>query len=231
MAAAGMNIVEAINELVETIGEFPMSGTTVPSALSPADTTSIYYRAEQFIDRENTRVQSQGWPENTILNRTFTAKSGSANDAKTIPLLDGTANTDPPLLRVRPAGKDKGRNLVSVVTTFSAFSSSAFPFLFDSDNEMFQFFNVSTSGTVSEGTVELDVVVKRDFANISPLLQDVIIAGAKMKFQRRLQGNPEVDQQLLQEYMMAEYALDRNSPILKQTFNVQPLVGNTGEQK
>ena len=43
MAAAGMNIVEAINELVETIGEFPMSGTTVPSALSPADTTSIYY--------------------------------------------------------------------------------------------------------------------------------------------------------------------------------------------
>ena len=35
MAGPGFTFVEAINEVVETIGEFPMSGITKPSALNP----------------------------------------------------------------------------------------------------------------------------------------------------------------------------------------------------
>ena len=49
----------------------------------------------------------------------------------------------------------------------------------------------------------------------------MIVAKSKMTFQRRLQGNPSVDQALQQEYIMANRAVGRNDPHLDQNFNIQ----------
>ena len=205
--ASGMTFVDAINELVETIGEFPMAGSTKPSAQSTPDTTSIYYQAERFLSRESQRFQSQGWPENTTLSKKFTA-----TDSKI-----GIANT---VLRVRAAGPDRHRNLVIR-------DDSGTQRLYDADRESFRFYEVDDYGHTSDGSVFLDVVDELDFEDLPPLLQDVVVAGSKMKFQRRMQGNSTIDQQLVQEYVLAEQLLDRNKPLFPQNFNVAPKVGQS----
>jgi len=209
--ASGMTFVDAINELVETIGEFPMAGTTKPSAQSTPDTTSIYFQAERFMDRESQRFQSQGWPENTSLAKKFTS-SGSKVDLP---------NT---VLRVRAAGPDHYRNLVIR-------DDAGTQRLYDSDRETFQFYEINSNGHTSEATIFLDVVDELDFEDLPPLLQDVIVAGAKMKFQRRMQGNSTIDQQLVQEYTLAEQYLDRNKPSFPQTFNYRPIVGGSSRSE
>lgn len=208
--ASGMTFVDAINELVETIGEFPMAGVTKPSAQAPADTTSIYYQAERFVTRESQRFQSLGWPENTTMSKQFTATDDKI----------ALSNTT---LRVRAAGPDRHRNLVIR-------DDGGTQRLYDADRKTFRFFDVDDYGHTSAGTVYLDVVDELDFDDLPPLLQDVIVAGAKMKFQRRLQGNPNVDQQLMQEYAMAEQLIDRNKPIFPQNFNIAPIVGGSEPQ-
>ena len=200
--ASGMTFVDAINELVETIGEFPMSGTTKPSAQSTPDTTSIYFQAERFMDRESRRYQSQGWPENTTLAKLFTSVSNKITIADTV-------------LRVRGAGPDHYRNLVIR-------DDGGVQRLYDSDRESFKFFDINQNGHTTEASIFLDVVDELTFEKLPPLLQDVIVAAAKMKFQRRFQTNATIDQQLIQEYMIAESMLDRNKPIFPQAFNIQP---------
>ena len=210
--ASGYTFVAALNEVVETVGEFPMAGSTKPSAQTPADTTSIYYRAEQFLDRESKRYQSQGWPENTSLAKQFTA-SDAANEIS-------VANT---ILRVRSAGPDKHRSLVIR-------DDSGTQKLYDADEETFKFFAVDQYGNTSPDSVFLDVTEELEFQDLPPLLQDVITASSKLKFQRRMQGNPQVDAQLLQEYQMAESLLDRNKPELDQPFNIRPVIGQVQNQ-
>lgn len=206
--ASGMTFVDAINELVETIGEFPMSGTTKPSAQSTPDTTSIYFQAERFMNRESQRYQSQGWPENTTLAKLFTSSASKIAIADSV-------------LRVRGAGPDHYRNLVIR-------DDAGTQRLYDADRESFKFYSINENGHTTEASIFLDVVDELDFEKLTPLLQDVIVAAAKMKFQRRFQTNASIDQQLVQEYMMAEQMLDRNKPLFPQTFNFQP--PGTGQQ-
>ena len=106
--ATSMTVLDAVNEIVETVGEFPMTGTA-PTGSG----TSIYDRAKQFLDRENKRIQSLGWPENTIMCK------GIVSDAT-----DGTIKSEDDVsptpnkqlgtnvLRVRAAGSDAHRTLV-----------------------------------------------------------------------------------------------------------------------
>jgi len=210
MAITGMSFVEAINELVETVNEFPMSGSTKPSG--SGDTTSIYARAETFIDRESRRIQALGWPENTTLSRAITAESS----AKTV-LVEA-------YLSVRAAGPDQHRNLVmrSVTSGSPAVTNTK---LYDADKQSFDI------TSANDGTVYLDTVENLDFEYLPNHLQDVIVARAKMTFQRRIQGNSEADQQLMQEYAQAEQLAFRNKPDLDQNFNIRPSFGAAQEQQ
>ena len=216
--ATSMTVLDAVNEIVETVGEFPMTGTA-PTGSG----TSIYDRAKQFLDRENKRIQSLGWPENTIMCK------GIVSDAT-----DGTIKSEDDVsptpnkqlgtnvLRVRAAGSDAHRTLV--LRDSDGVGPPAGPQLWDANKDTGNFGN--------DVTVFLDIVYLLDFADLPVLLQDVIVAKAKMEFQRRIQGNPQHDQALYQEYIQAEVALDRNRPDTVQPFNVQPMIpGGGGSQK
>jgi hypothetical protein len=248
--AIGMTMVEAINEVVETITEFPMSGATKPSA--SGDTTSVYRRAEDFIVREDKRMQSQGWPENTEANvrldlatavgsdDLYTVGIGTpaAADAASTFLFDTgviQSNTAGSTLRVRGAGEDEHRTLVlrKPGALWSYFSDS--PALFTKVTEVslydsnYHTFDCGLSGTRTTAT--LDFVFHLDFESISPMLQDVIVARSKMNFQRRMQGNPQVDQALQQEYIAAEASLTRNMPDMTQSWNMRPAIPQAAPQQ
>ena len=199
MAGNGTTLVEAINEVVETIGEFPMSGT------APASTgTSIYSRARQFIERETTKLLTEGWPENTEEARKFDLSTGTAGELS-------LGAVTPKILRVRGAGPDKHRDLV-LRTDGGALK------VYDADQKSFVL--TIRDGASNRTDVYLDVTVAIDFENLSPGLKSLITARARLFFQRRLQGNPSLDTMLQQEYTLAARVLDYNDPITEQSFNV-----------
>jgi len=209
-----MTMVEAINEVVETVMEFPMSGTLRPSQQFPPDATSVYARAEEFISRESMRIQAHGFPENTDLCRRFVPTS----DRVTLP-----AN----VLRIRGAGPDSHRTLVireeivSETTTdpdTGETTTQDVPYrrVYDANRQTF---------SMGTGEVFLDAVVLLDIEDLPWTLQDVVVGSAKMKFQRRMQGSQLADQQLMMEYMQAEAVVDRNRPKDDaMLFNVRPML-------
>ena len=195
--ASGMTIKDAVNEMVETIGEYPLGA----SAATPDGTgTSIYDRARQFLDREDKRMQSMGWPENTVMSKEFTASGGDI----------GIPNT---ILRVRAAGSSAHRNMIIR-------DDSGTQKLYDGNADTFAF------GSTEK--VYLDVVSKLDFIDLPPLMQDVVVAKSKMEFQRRIQGSPQVDAALMQDYAVSQAALDRHPMVAEQPFNTQPLMAGGG---
>ena len=168
-------IVDAINQVVETVSEFPT--TTQPSAVG--DTTSIYARAEQFIDRARYQVLSLGWPENTEMSRPFTTASSYIS-------MTG-------ILSIQAAGPDQYRNLVIR-------KHNSGPAVYDANLRVF----------VTTGTVYLDAVILLNWDDLPLKLADVVVSKAKLLFQRRIQNGQLPDQQLQQEYIQAEMAVDRN---------------------
>jgi hypothetical protein len=201
--ASGMTVIDAINEIIETVGEFPLASTVEP--VPDGTGTSIYHRARSFLNREDTRIQSLGWPENTVKCASHTASGGFITINDTV-------------LRVRSEGKSGHRNLVirHDATAGVGFEQR----LYDADNGTFTF--------TSTEQVFLDTVSKLSFENLPPLLQDVIVAKSKMEFQRRIQGNAQVDHALNQEYVTAEMNLDRIRPDWQQPFNIQPMIPSSG---
>tara|TARA_R100000458_G_scaffold25185_2_gene22700 strand:- start:6332 stop:7027 length:696 start_codon:yes stop_codon:yes gene_type:complete len=203
MPSNGLTLVEGINEVVETIGEFPMTGSTAPAA----DGTSVYSRGRSFLERETKRIISEGWPENTELAKKYDL-------AESTGILSLAAETLP-VLRIQGAGPDRHRNLV--LRTDS--SDPTVLKVWDADQKSFDL--RIRDGDTDRSEVYLDVTLELAFPEITPLLQDVILAKAKMLFQRRLQGNPSVDQALQQEFIMANRAAGRNDPHLDQNFNIR----------
>jgi hypothetical protein len=67
-AATPADYLNDINEVLESIGEFPV--TTAPTSSSG---TMIHERALRFLERANTRIQAQGWPVNTGMAETVNA--------------------------------------------------------------------------------------------------------------------------------------------------------------
>ena len=86
-------VLDAVNEVLESIGELPVTNCPTTSAGS-----SIASRALKFLERANVRTQAQMWQENTSLSKTDTVTN-----------LVGTSGT---ALSVRPSGKDSHRQLV-----------------------------------------------------------------------------------------------------------------------
>jgi len=206
----GMTDTDAVNEIVETVGEFPTTASTFS-----ATGTSIYDRASQFLRRETKKVLSQGWPENTVTSKRYVL-AGGANSSKA----ELGSGTDELMeLAIRGAGPDAHKTLVIR-------HDGGTNFIYDMDNQTFD--HTANSRT----DVFVDVVHALDteanywgFENCSPTLQDVIVAKCRLEFQRRIQGNPEHDQQLMQEYAQAEQIALRNIPVTQQSFNVQPMLG------
>ena len=173
-------IVDAINQIVETIGEFPMGGSVRPSA--SGDTSSIYWRAEQHLDRALQQILAQGWPENTERSRQFTANGSGFVTLSNI-------------LSIKAAGPDHFRNLVIR-------NNAGTPTVYDADKRTF---NLGASATVF-----LDCTVLLTFEDLPTKLADVVIGQAKLLFQRRLQNSQLADSQMQQEYVQAEIRADRN---------------------
>jgi len=211
MASNGMTLVGGINEIVETIGEFPMVDPGNGSADPASGGTSIYSRARDMLERETKRTLSEGWPENTELGKKITINAYNAGSNPGEVATPGDLSS---FLEIQPSGPDRHRNLVLRTT-----GSPATLKIYDADLKSY---NLSIrDGATWRTEIYLDVTSSIAFAELTPLLQDVIVAKAKMTFQRRLQGNPAVDQALQQEYIMASRAVGRNDPHLDQNFNIQ----------
>lgn len=67
--ATGLNYHEAINFVLESVGEYPVSDPGSGSY------SGIALRAVTFLGREIERTQSQGWPDNTLVS--YKATSGA----------------------------------------------------------------------------------------------------------------------------------------------------------
>lgn len=238
-------IVDAINQIVETVSEFPT--TSQPSVAG--DTTSIYARAETFLDRARYQILALGWPENTELSRPFNANWLGQVD------VDG-------IMAAQSGGPDQHRNLVirsqygiqrvydANTRTFAVTDTGTIPTAAASWTAGAEYFilavgtttaaqwqavglPVSATPTVGQriasyigalapagnGTVAafssakkvyLDAVVILNWSDLPLKLADLVIAKAKLLFQRRIQNGQLPDQQLQQEYMQAEMSADRN---------------------
>ena len=196
-----------------------MTGNTKPSALNTPDTTSNYARAEQFIDRYSKRIQAQGWPENTTFAKKFTSAQVTGHTG-TSGFKIAIADT---VLRVKAAGPDAHRTLVVRydLDTDNAGTDVPLQRLYDANAQSFSFGLAATD-------VHIDVVEELAFENLTVHLQDVIIGQAKMAFQRRLQGNLNMDTALSSEYIQAEAQAPRNAPEIDQPINTRPMIPGTG---
>lgn len=199
-------IVDAINQVVETTTKFPwglpmapsaiITGTTVVTAavtttIANPDTTSIYARAEQFLDRARYQVLAMGWPENTEMSRAFAATAGK------VALTGANSN----VLNIKGAGPDGHRNLVIRTDTVSPFAVS----VYDANLRTF----AVTTGTLS---IYLDCVLLLTWSDLPTKLADLVIQRAKVMFNRRLGENEQLnDAQLGQEYDISNEVIDRNS--------------------
>ena len=184
-------VVEAVNELLETIGEFPVG--TIPDS---ANDGSIAGRAISFLERANIRTQMMGWPENMIY-----AKSDTATNI--LALNSGN------LLGVQGAGSDGHR-------TLGLRESGGTQEIYDAD----------AGGTVSGGTtIQVDVIQKLAWDELSEHLRENIVKAAALEFQRRLQGSATQDQMIGQERAMADGRVPRNDPLRKRSVlpNNQPM--------
>lgn len=201
MAGPGYTFVDGVNELAETIGEFPMTGTAKPSA--SGDTSSAYYLAEKHLDRFNKRVQAQGWPENTVFSKSYTPTT--VNGVANVVVLAAT------VLRIQAASSSEGRPLVIRVDT----SHSDTPKIFDASLNSF---NLGSNAAVLVDQVEL-----LDFEDLPPQLQDVILTQARTSFQRMFQGNVNLDQMLEAEKAASDAVAPRITFDTRRPFNAEPM--------
>tara|TARA_B100001059_G_scaffold183800_1_gene185255 strand:+ start:5180 stop:5839 length:660 start_codon:yes stop_codon:yes gene_type:complete len=208
--AASMTIVDAINEIVETVGEFPMAGATPPSGGG----TSIYDRARNFLDRESKYVQSWGWPENTVVSKQYIAdQSGD----KTV------IDTHATFLTLRASGSSAHRNLVARDDggTLRVYDGNAGTFAFVA-NEKLYVDEVTALKVVANGGIASDSAWGFELATVP--LQQAIVDQAKIKFQRRYQGSESAEVGLIQEAALSDIRVQRNQPDTTQPMNIQPMV-------
>lgn len=203
--AISVSKLEAVNEVLEAIGEWPAaaldSSGTYPSATYGA---SLAGRAEQFLDRESRRVQSEGWAENTTPAYTFTADSSGIVDLTASGVTNGLNCLR--VLSVAAAGPDGHRTLMLR-------GDSGTAKIYDNNKNTF-------AVTTNAGSVVCDVVVELAFDDISPRLKDVIIGNTKVHLQRRLNGSQTADGFLITEAAKMDNTADRAKPRTNQLDNL-----------
>lgn len=92
-------IIEAINELLETIGEFPIA-----AAPTSANDGTVAGRALSFLERANIRTQAMGWPENMIYAKSATATQILALNSGNILGVQATGSDGHRTLGLRSSG-------------------------------------------------------------------------------------------------------------------------------
>ena len=192
MAVLGLTKLEMLNQVAEAIGLPP--ATALPSSVP--DTTSIYARAEDTLDRVGRRVLGKGWPFNTVQAKAHTASGGG--NAITV------AST---VLRIRcvAPGRYKDRLALQGDTVY----------LMDDD----------TTDFGSAVTVYLDLINDlADIEDASPDVKELIAAEAAKEFQRRQKGSRIQDAFLSEETTRADIHADRNMREGDKTWNPAPLV-------
>jgi hypothetical protein len=182
MAVLGLTKLEALNKILTTINEPRV--TVLPSGDSPVDTTSIIADAENWLDMENTRLQTYGWPENTDYDKEITPSGASFH----INVDEGNLPTS--TIAIWSADPDPNR--VYVLRGSS---------VYDQKNKSYNF--------GSADTVKLDVVEELTFGALSPRLKNLVIQTTMMTFQRYKQGSQIVDQWLREERSWAELSANR----------------------
>lgn len=193
-------IVDAINQITEIVTEFPMGGSLAPSALAVPDTVSLYARAEQFLDRARYQILSMGWPENTEMATQLTVTGGKVSLPNTT------------YLSVKASGPDSFRTVVIRYDTVSPAGYKAY----DSNARSFTF---------SNATLFLDTVLLLSWTDLTQKLADLVIAKAKVAFQREIGKNDQQhDLQLSKELNTADELVDRNKAVWS------PLAPNSKEQ-
>jgi hypothetical protein len=187
-------IIEAVNELLETIGEFPVA--TIPTSVNDG---TVAGRALSFLERANIRTQAMGWPENMIYAKTDTATNILAINSGNI-------------LGVQGTGKDGHR-------TLGLRKSGGTQEIYDAD-----------AGTTVGGSdsIQVDVIQKLPWDDLSEHLRENIVKAAAMEFQRRLQGSQTQDAMIGQERQLADARVPRNDPVRKRSAlpNAGPMFGN-----
>tara|TARA_Y100001973_G_C5165088_1_gene315653 strand:- start:539 stop:1186 length:648 start_codon:yes stop_codon:yes gene_type:complete len=212
---ASMSNLEAINEIVETIGEHPAAAGSSITGTG----TSIYDRAKNFLDRENTFVQAWGWPENTLVAQAKTAVASTGAGSSAFYIVLPTT-----VLQAKSSGPDGHRSLVLRTDSVDGDDDpAATPKLFDANEGTFDF--------ASAVTVFVDLVEQLDFEKCSPLLQQAIVDQAKVKFQRRYQNSAAAEAGLVQEAMVSDIRTPRNKPNMAQPPNIQPVFGQQPQSR
>jgi hypothetical protein len=209
----GLSIIEAINEILESVGEFPIGGgsggNVPPSDASIGDEISIARRAEDFLKRETRRIQALGWPETTTRIKAYTA---STSGGSTIAL--GAT-----VLAVKGCGPDAHRNFGIINQNLydgNAGTTTILPTDQDGDASAKVYLTI---------TEQVSASWPQNFEMNSPRLKDLIVSHTKMIFQRRILGSTAADPGLQQEYMLAELNASRNVPDADyQAANTQPTI-------
>jgi len=200
MASEGLTVVDAVNMMLETVNEFPIS--TRPSADS--DTTSIARRAEDILLRETKTVLSWGWPENTTIGKEYT--SGAVDMSN--------------VYAAKGSGRDAHRAFTikdNKLWDVAAGSHTIQPMV-SGDNVIY----LDIIGSVSPAWPE-------NFENGAMTTKEVIVRHAAQLFQRRLQGSQTQDAFLSQERAIADMQAKRNPiDVDPQLPNIQPLTGRGG---
>lgn len=172
MAELGITKLEAINEMLAAIEELPVSALDTGGA-------SIAAMAERHLDRENQRVQMEGYEDNTDLCRGVVA-NGS-----------GEIVAESTWLAVQGAGPTQHRNL-----------TLRNGYVWDLDNH-------TQTVTTAGATFYLNIIRQLTWTEMSPRLKNAVLARAIRVFQRRQKGDPQADMMLAEESAMAALVADR----------------------
>lgn len=169
MATLGLAFHDAVNEVLEAIGEYPVAD---PTGGESGTYSGIADRAKTFLAREKIRILALGWPENTYLATTATSGSPPSDS-----------------LWVQASGADAHR-------TFSLGDGAIL--------------DMNDGGATISVDVTVDAVVNLDWADIPARLKDLIVASAKLAFNRAIIGNPQTATMYTTEYALAEARATRN---------------------
>ncbi len=179
---AGMSRIEACNEMLETVGEWPFSvldsSGTWPNKVY---TSSVLSVAERTLDRVCREVLTRGTVDNVLRNQSVIPATGSGPYEYTF--AGAVAN----VLDVQGWGADEGRS-------FSVTGAK----LFDV-NKGTTFFTTNTA-------ISLHIFINKDFTDLSPKVQQEVVKEAKLAFQRYWGEDKGKDIQISQERDIARAA-------------------------
>lgn len=180
---AALTTLQAVNELLESIGEWPTPAlASTGSWPTKAFSASIYGQAEATLDRVRREVLTPGLPDNTEPCATLTVAAGNITLASNV-------------LRVQAAGRDQHR-------TFGIRAGK----LLD--------INKGTV-TLTDTTVQADVITDYDFDDLSPELKVLVVKEAKLQFQRYWGEDKAKDIQITQEAAKANASRASGNPSMK----------------